>query len=90
MKYIKRAGLTFFALMFSLMSSLNISAMGDEKTDDEPWLHTTAANGKGRIYCDEGAKSLFSALCSNSSEALSGTSSSDIVTVTMHVNRRIF
>lgn len=86
MNYIKRVGLTFFALMFSLMSSLNVSAMGDEKTDDEPWLHTTAANGKGRIYCGEGAKSLFSALCSNSSEALSGTSSSGVVTVTMHVN----
>lgn len=84
--YIKRAGITVFALVLSLISCLNVSAAGSDNDDKEPWLHTTAASGKGRIYCDEGAKNLLSALCSNSPESLSGTSSSGLVTVTMHVN----
>lgn len=85
-KIIKRASLVVLILVFTLTPRLNAGAITSDNDENEPWLRTTAVDGKGRIYCDEGTKALLSALCSNSAQTLSETTSNNLVTVTMHVN----
>jgi uncharacterized repeat protein (TIGR02543 family) len=80
-KTFNKVGVLFFALAFSALPALKVSA-ATEETSGELWL---TPNDRTNIYCDEGAAVIFTAICSGQTTPSGLTASGErYIDITMH------
>ena len=84
--FLRRAGMVFFAMFFSLTPVLKVGATGnasEEVLKDKAESATWNDMNVGRTYCDAGAKALFVAICNGTGTNVQG-SSARYIEITMH------